>query len=78
MKANQTSKSHALTKLILEIFSLNGNLLTTGDALTIDLGITSSQWQVLGALEPGAKSISQIGRIMGLTRQSVRRTVSHS
>lgn len=63
------------TDLVLEVFQFNGRLLTAGDQLTAPLGLTSARWQVLGALESGPLPVSGIARAMGLTRQSVQRTV---
>ncbi len=65
----------ALTDLILETFRLNGQLLAAGDGLTRPFRISSALWQVLGAIADGGLSASHIGRNMGLTRQSVHRTV---
>jgi DNA-binding MarR family transcriptional regulator len=66
-----------LTALILEVFRLNGTLLAEGDRLVRDLGLTSARWQVLGAvaLAEAPLTVAGIARAMGLTRQSVRRTV---
>ena len=61
--------------MILETFRLNGRLLTAGDQLVRDLGLSSARWQVLGALADGALPAAQIARKMGLTRQSVQRLV---
>jgi hypothetical protein len=48
------------TELVLEIFRLNGVLLTQGDRLVDDIGLTSARWQVMGAAAlspvPGADS----------------------
>src|SRR4030095_5264202 len=66
--------SRAFTELILEVFRLNGRLLSAGDALTRPLEQTSARWQVLGALDEGGRTVADIGRRMGLTRQSVQRT----
>jgi DNA-binding MarR family transcriptional regulator len=65
----------ALTELILEIFRTNGQLLAVGDELTHPLGLTSARWQVLGAIDIAAQpmTVAQIGRRMGLSRQSVQR-----
>ena len=63
-----------LTDLILEVFRLNGRLLAAGDHLTSPVGQTSARWQVLGSIDGAARSVSQIARAMGLTRQSVQRT----
>lgn len=70
----RTKASQAFTQLILEVFRLNGRLLSAGDALTRPVGQTSARWQVLGALDEEGRTVADIGRRMGLTRQSVQRT----
>jgi DNA-binding MarR family transcriptional regulator len=67
----------AWTGLVLEVFRLNGDLLAAGDALVVDLGLTSARWQVLGAiaLSPVPLPVAHIARNMGLTRQAVQRLV---
>ena len=71
----RTAGAAALTDLILEVFVLNGQLLSAGDQLTKPLGLTSARWQVLGAIDLAGRSmsVSQIGRRMGLSRQTVQR-----
>jgi DNA-binding MarR family transcriptional regulator len=68
---------NALTDLILEMFRLNGEVLTSGDELVGDIGLTSARWQVLGAiaLAPAPLPVAHIARNMGLARQSVQRLV---
>jgi DNA-binding MarR family transcriptional regulator len=65
------------TEVVLEVFRLNGALLAAGNALCEGTGLTSARWQVLGALaiagEP--RTVAQIARAMGLTRQAVQRLV---
>lgn len=73
--ATHSPAGTALTDLVLETFRLNGRLLAAGDRLTAPLGLTSARWQVLGAIAGGALPVAQIARNMGLTRQSVQRTV---
>ena len=65
----------ALTELMLETFRLNGRLIALGDRMTSVIGLSSARWQVLGAVDEGAFTVSQIARNMGLRRQSVQRTV---
>jgi DNA-binding MarR family transcriptional regulator len=69
-------KSETLTRLILEIFRVNGRLLSAGDKLVEPFGQTSSRWQVLGAIEEAPASVPMIGRVMGISRQSVQRTAN--
>ena len=66
----------ALTELMLETFRLNGRLVALGDRMTSVIGLSTARWQVLGAVDQGAFTVSQIARNMGLRRQSVQRTVS--
>ena len=63
------------TELILEIFRLNGALISAGDTLVADLGLTSARWQVLGAiaLQTTPAPVVRIAESMGLARQSVQR-----
>ncbi len=68
-----TKAGNAFTELILETFRFNGRLLAAGDRLTKPLGLTSSRWQVLGAIETQSLSVAQIARKMGLARQNVQR-----
>ncbi|MEF2278999.1 MarR family transcriptional regulator [Deinococcus sp. YIM 134068] len=67
-----TAEGAAFTELLLEVFRLNGLLLDAGDRLTRPLGLTSARWQVLGVVEHGPVTVAQIGRVMGLARQSVQ------
>jgi DNA-binding MarR family transcriptional regulator len=71
-------RSEALTELVLEVFRLNGRLLTSGDRLVADMGLTSARWQVLGAIALAGNRlpVAHIARNMGLTRQAVQRVVN--
>ena len=78
-----TGKRHspggeALTDLVLAVFRLNGRLLTAGDRLVADLGLTSARWQVLGAiaLAETPQPVAWLARNMGLNRQGVQRIVN--
>lgn len=68
----------ALTELVLEVFRLNGRLLSAGDRLVADIGLTSARWQVLGAIHYAGEpqTVSWLARSMGLTRQAVQRIVN--
>jgi len=68
-------KDKALTDLILEVFRLNGRLLTAGDALVADLGLTSARWQVMGAIATAAQPlpVAHLARAIGVSRQAVQR-----
>ena len=72
----RTTKGKLVTELILALFPLNGLLLSAGDHLSSGEGLSSSLWQVLGALQDTPRTVSQVSRVMGLTRQSVQRSVN--
>jgi DNA-binding MarR family transcriptional regulator len=76
--ALQPDGLEALTALILEVFRLNGRLISTGDRLVSDLKLTSARWQVLGAaaLAPSPQPVAWLARSMGLHRQGVQRIVN--
>lgn len=76
MSAQHTPPAALLTQLIVESFKLNGHFLALGDELTKDIGLTSALWQVLHAIDPNPLPVAQIARIVGVTRQSVLRTVN--
>lgn len=73
-----THKGSLLTEAILEIFKLNGQLVTTGDQLIKELGLTSARWKILGALSysDGSMTVPEIAMAMGQTRQAVQRLVN--
>jgi DNA-binding MarR family transcriptional regulator len=73
--AYRTPGGAAITAVILGVFRLNGRLIAAGDRLSRDLGLSSSRWQVLYAVLDGPLPAASIARDMGLTRQSVQRTV---
>ncbi|MDE1467930.1 MarR family winged helix-turn-helix transcriptional regulator [Aurantiacibacter sp. D1-12] len=76
--AIRDKNGEALTALILEIFRINGQMLSVGNKLTKPYGLTSARWQVIGAIdeEGQALTVSQIARRMGLARQGVQRIIN--
>jgi DNA-binding MarR family transcriptional regulator len=73
--SSRTPGGEALTDLILETFRVYGDLLAEGDRISGAFGQSSARWQVLGAIDADAETVPGIARAMGLTRQSVQRTV---
>jgi DNA-binding MarR family transcriptional regulator len=67
--------SEAFAPLTVEIFRINGALLSAGNRLSRDLRLSSARWQVLGALQNGPLTVPHIARNVGSTRQSVRRLI---
>jgi DNA-binding MarR family transcriptional regulator len=72
----RSAEAEALTRVVLSIFRANGLLLDTGNELASSQRLTSATWQVLGAVSLAGVplTVPQIGRRMGLTRQSVHAT----
>ena len=75
--ARRNRAGEAATEVILSAFRANGLLLSAGDSIAGAEGLTSTRWQVLGALSLADRplTVPQIARRMGLTRQSVHATV---
>ena len=78
MTTKRTRTAEAVTALILDVFRLNGLLLTAGDRMVARLGLTSSRWQVLGAVFDAerAQPVAWLARDLGGNRQNVQRIVN--
>jgi DNA-binding MarR family transcriptional regulator len=70
--------SEAITGVMLAVFRLNGLILSRGDQLTEEFGLTSARWQVLGAISLGGgpQSVPDIADRMGVTRQGAQKQVN--
>lgn len=73
----ESQKGPVFTNIVLEVFKLGGLLVSEGDRMGSEYGITSARWKVLGALSLAGEpqTVPQIARSMGLTRQAVQRLV---
>ena len=67
-----------ISQLALHVFRAQQSLSSVGDALTLQWGMTSAKWKVLGAVElsDSPPSASGIARIMGLTRQAATKQIN--
>ncbi len=76
-RSRHTPEGEAFTALVLETFRFNGMLIAAGNALCEGTGLTAARWQVLGAIDAAGQpvTVSDIARLMGLTRQTVQRLV---
>lgn len=52
---------------------LHGRLRSHTEALALAAGLTASRWQVLDAVHPDPRPVSEVARGLGTTRQSVQR-----
>jgi DNA-binding MarR family transcriptional regulator len=69
----QSAAGAALTELILVVFRLNGRLLEAAERMAEAGGLTAARWQVLGGVLDEPRTVAEVARRMGLTRQSVQR-----
>ena len=77
-KAKPTAAGDALTSLILDLFRVSSLLLTAGDRLVAQLGLTSARWQILGAIVYAERPqpVAWLARDLGANRQNVQRIVN--
>lgn len=69
----QSEVGVALTELILTTFRLNARLMEAAQELAETGEITAAWWQVLGGVLDEPRSVADIGRRMGMSRQGVQR-----
>ena len=69
----QTEAGALLTDVILTTFRLNGRLMDAAQEFAVEGGITAAWWQVLGGVLDEPRTVAEIGRRMGMTRQGVQR-----
>ncbi|PMW99652.1 MarR family transcriptional regulator [Pseudomonas sp. FW215-R2] len=67
-----------MTDLVLELFRASARMITAGDRLVAEIGLTSARWQLLGTIVNAdrAQPVSWIARDMGANRQNVQRIVN--
>lgn len=67
-----------MTNLMLDLFRLNNRILTAGDRLVVELGLTSARWQILGAIVDTERPepVAWLARNLGANRQNVQRIVN--
>ena len=69
----QSEVGAALTELVLTTFRLNARLMDAAQGMAVAGGITAAWWQVLGGVLDQPRSVAEIGRRMGMSRQGVQR-----
>jgi len=68
-----TDAGRVLTELILATFRLYGQLMDVAQDLAARGGITAAWWQVLGGVLDEPRTVAEVARRMGMTRQGVQR-----
>ena len=69
----QTDAGRLLTDVIITTFRLNGRLMEVAQGLAAQGGLTAAWWQVIGGVLDEPRTVAEIGRRMGMTRQGVQR-----
>ncbi len=59
--------------VVADLYELAGALRRNGERIAQGLGQTQARWQVLSAASAGAKTVPQLARRLGVTRQNVQR-----
>ena len=72
------TKARRITELVLAVFRLNGTLVEWGDGFSAPEGLTSSRWQMLGALALAGRPLTapQVAAGMGVTRQGAQKQLN--
>lgn len=68
-----TPAGTALTEVILTTFRLNARLMDAAQGMAAAGELTAAWWQVIGGVLDEPRSVAEIARRMGMTRQGVQR-----
>lgn len=69
----QTEAGALLTEVVLTTFRLNARVLEAAQQLAAAGGMTAAWWQVLGGVLDQPRSVAEVSRRMGVSRQGVLR-----
>jgi DNA-binding MarR family transcriptional regulator len=62
-----------LPLIVADIYELAGRFRANGEAIASAVGQTQARWQVMSAASADPKTVPQIARRLGVTRQNVQR-----
>lgn len=74
VNSSRSPAGEVLSRLIVQVFQLDGALTEAGDALARPAAQTTARWRVLAAVEREPRTVAQIARAWSFARQSVQRT----
>ncbi len=69
----QTEAGALLTEVVLTTFRLNARVLEAAQRLAAAGGLTAAWWQVLGGVLDQPRTVAEVSRRMGVSRQGVLR-----
>jgi DNA-binding MarR family transcriptional regulator len=70
---SETKHQATLPLVVADIFELAGRFRDHGEDIARTVGQTQARWQVMSAASAERKSVPQIARRLGVTRQNVQR-----
>ena len=68
-----TTTTPPLPIIIADVYELAGRFRDCGEAIARTVGQTQARWQVLSAASAAPRSVPQLARVLGVTRQNVQR-----
>jgi DNA-binding MarR family transcriptional regulator len=69
----RTEAGDLFTDMVIATFRLNGRLMDVAQHLAAEGGLTAAWWQVIGGILDEPRTVADIARRMGMTRQGVQR-----
>ncbi|MGE3936328.1 MAG: MarR family winged helix-turn-helix transcriptional regulator [Rhodospirillaceae bacterium] len=73
MKSGAHTKADLVPLIVADVFELAGAFRAHGDRIAATVGQTQARWQVLSAASDAPRTVPQIARRLGVTRQGVQR-----
>jgi DNA-binding MarR family transcriptional regulator len=70
---DKTSRLALIPLIVADIYELAGRFRENGEAIARTVGQTQARWQVMSAASGAARTVPQIARRLGVTRQNVQR-----
>jgi DNA-binding MarR family transcriptional regulator len=68
-----TGAQDLMPAIVADVYELAGRFRDYGEAIAKTVGQTQTRWQVLSAASARPRSVPQIARVLGVTRQNVQR-----
>jgi DNA-binding MarR family transcriptional regulator len=72
-RPRRTAAGNAFTDFLMRVFPLDRRLTASGEALAKGAGQSLARWLVLEMVQDDPATVSDIARMLGLTRQAVQR-----
>jgi len=68
-----TGAQDLMPVIVADVYELAGRFRDYGEAIAKTVGQTQARWQVMSAASGRPRSVPQIARVLGVTRQNVQR-----